>query len=359
MSKDQILKIIEKIDLTADFSINDFNQLLACSEEVSYQHADYIVSEKSTKSDMFILLEGKLDVCKKEKNKEIIINSLYPGDCFGEITFFSGKPRSASVRANGSVKLLLIKHDCLNKYPDTYRKLELSAYRRDYELILNSNQKIARSIQKQIEFARIFTASMIVLMISNLFIRMLSDIFHGIDISSSSFVWSYLLILAIPFILIIKFNREDLATFGFSLTHWKRAITESGILSLLAIAIFGSIIFYKAHVDNQPWTSYIKESNLSIVAFSIYVIHASIQEFLRSIFYLSLLGLYGGKKSMATILSALVFSTLHLHFGYIAILIMFVAALLFNLLQDRQKTLLGIILFHSVVGWAAFTMKLI
>lgn len=359
MDKNKIITIINKTYLDAEFSPEDFDNLFNASSETVYQPSDYITQENSLQKDMFFLLEGSVDVYKIEKNKEVLINTLSKGNCFGEISFFSKKPRTATVRANSPVKTLVIKEDLLKQYPNTYRKLELAAYRMNYNLVLNSNRRIAESIRKRMDFARIFTTAIIVLMISNFFVRMLSDLLKGLNVHSTAFTWIYLLIIAIPCVLIIRINKENLSTFGLTFNNWKQAITEGALLSSIVILIFLSFIYYNASLTHQPWTNYLLQSRLHIVPFSNYVIHASVQEFLRSIFYVSLVELYGGKKILANFFGALVFATLHIHFGYIAVLVTFIAGFLFNLLQERHKTLLGIILFHSLAGWAVFTVKLI
>ena len=47
---------------------------------------------------MFIVSEGSLDVIIATSKGPVIVAQLWPGDCLGEMSLFTGEPRSAQVR---------------------------------------------------------------------------------------------------------------------------------------------------------------------------------------------------------------------------------------------------------------------
>jgi CRP-like cAMP-binding protein len=66
--------------------------------------------EKGHSADsMYFLVEGGLEVAiQNDQGKEVIVATIWPGDCVGEMSLLTGAPRSANVRAMKNSTLLEI-----------------------------------------------------------------------------------------------------------------------------------------------------------------------------------------------------------------------------------------------------------
>jgi CRP-like cAMP-binding protein len=66
---------------------------------IKVQKGHYLFREGDPSEAMFVLKSGKLAVTKSKQNTEIILAEIGPGAMVGEMAFFDGRTRSASVRA--------------------------------------------------------------------------------------------------------------------------------------------------------------------------------------------------------------------------------------------------------------------
>ena len=88
-----------------------------------------IVEEGSWAYYAYILQSGKAKVWKNIENKQVLIGTLKEGDIFGEMSFFGMAKRTATVTADGDVKVGMIAKDtfmeAIEKLPkQTREKLE-------------------------------------------------------------------------------------------------------------------------------------------------------------------------------------------------------------------------------------------
>ena len=76
--------------------------------EQVYQDGDVIVREGYKGSEMYIIQSGAVTVTKKTKKGEITLATLSRGDFFGEMALFERARRSATVRAVGDTRVLVL-----------------------------------------------------------------------------------------------------------------------------------------------------------------------------------------------------------------------------------------------------------
>jgi CRP/FNR family cyclic AMP-dependent transcriptional regulator len=84
--------------------------------EVSYPDGAVIVEEGGRGRWIYILLVGRLRVMKRTSTGTVCVDTLGPGEIFGEMVLLegSGGPRSASVIAQGEVKVGILDIERLN-----------------------------------------------------------------------------------------------------------------------------------------------------------------------------------------------------------------------------------------------------
>ena len=73
--------------------------LLDQAREVSVAAGAYFFSENDQANSMFVLESGRVVVFKSWQGRDVVLNHMQAGDCFGEMALMDLCPRSASVRA--------------------------------------------------------------------------------------------------------------------------------------------------------------------------------------------------------------------------------------------------------------------
>ena len=76
--------------------------------EMAYADGELIVREGEIGSDMFIIKKGGAQVSKMINGQDVTLTNLERGDFFGEMAVLESSPRSATVRAIGATKVLVL-----------------------------------------------------------------------------------------------------------------------------------------------------------------------------------------------------------------------------------------------------------
>ena len=79
----------------------------------NYQPGEIIIREGETSRDLFLLTDGVAQVSKKTASKSILLSEIQPPQVFGELAFYTGLPRMATVRAKTEVEVVIFRFDIL------------------------------------------------------------------------------------------------------------------------------------------------------------------------------------------------------------------------------------------------------
>jgi sigma-B regulation protein RsbU (phosphoserine phosphatase) len=71
-----------------------------------FQPGQVILQEGAASSELYLILEGSVEVVKGKGSEEMVLTRRGPGDVLGEMALFEARPRSASLRAAESARLL-------------------------------------------------------------------------------------------------------------------------------------------------------------------------------------------------------------------------------------------------------------
>ena len=74
----------------------------------TYEDGQYITKQGESGQCMYIIQQGCVEVVVEGREGEVVLSRLETGDVFGEMALFTGEPRSASVRAQGSARVLTV-----------------------------------------------------------------------------------------------------------------------------------------------------------------------------------------------------------------------------------------------------------
>jgi CRP/FNR family transcriptional regulator, cyclic AMP receptor protein len=100
----QKIDLIRKVPLFARCSRAELKEIALLADEIDLHEGKEMTREGAPGREFFVLLEGTADVKKNRRR----VNTLGPGDFFGEIALVSHEPRTATVIATSPVRALVI-----------------------------------------------------------------------------------------------------------------------------------------------------------------------------------------------------------------------------------------------------------
>jgi len=74
----------------------------------SYEHGEVIVRQGEEGDCLYVIQDGYVEIVDERGPREIIIRVAGKDELIGEMAVFEGEPRSATVRARGSVRVLTV-----------------------------------------------------------------------------------------------------------------------------------------------------------------------------------------------------------------------------------------------------------
>lgn len=99
--------------MLSDESIERISEVARVAE---YTEGTHLAEEGALEDVFYVVLRGQVDVYKSTDNVAQYINSLGAGACFGEIALLLDTPRTATVKAATSVRLLEIDRETFARY---------------------------------------------------------------------------------------------------------------------------------------------------------------------------------------------------------------------------------------------------
>lgn len=110
-----------------------------------FKKGDYILREGDEPTCAYILKSGKLEVVKQKSDDsgEVVLETLKPGDIFGEMAMVDLEPRSASVRALEDGVLIIIDAPTFNQKQEGLDVFSRKLVRSLIERVRTQNEKIA------------------------------------------------------------------------------------------------------------------------------------------------------------------------------------------------------------------------
>src|SRR5436190_10304546 len=101
---DQKTALIRKVPLFARCSRAELKEIAKLADEIDLAEGKEMTREGAPGREFLVLLDGTADVKKNSRR----VNTLGPGDFFGEIALVSREPRTATVIATSPVRALVI-----------------------------------------------------------------------------------------------------------------------------------------------------------------------------------------------------------------------------------------------------------
>ena len=107
--------LLRRLDLFASLADDEFDLIAERMRQIAVKEGDEVIAVGSPSSEMFILVEGLLEVCSYRTGEPQRVAQITPGQCLGEMSLFTGKPRTSSVIALTGAVLYEISKEDLNE----------------------------------------------------------------------------------------------------------------------------------------------------------------------------------------------------------------------------------------------------
>ena len=105
-------KLLTRNILFKQLPLKDIENIVAISAEIHFTNSQVIFQKGEVSDSLLAVLDGQVRISTSSMDgKEIILNTIYPGEMFGEIAFIDGRERSATATAIGNCTLLAIRHN--------------------------------------------------------------------------------------------------------------------------------------------------------------------------------------------------------------------------------------------------------
>ena len=109
-----LISILGNLSYFEHFSYEKLEQLVITSTLRKFGNGETIIEEGSEGGSLYILLKGSLQAIKGKQSDQRLLNTLSPVSMVGEMSFYTGEPRSATVRCIEASTLLEIKRSSLS-----------------------------------------------------------------------------------------------------------------------------------------------------------------------------------------------------------------------------------------------------
>ena len=124
LHKDAKTELIKAIPLFRDCTGAEVAEVAAIADEIDLREGKLLTTENSDGREFVVIIDGTADVLRHDE----LINTLGPGDWFGEIAVITGRPRTATVVATSPVHALVVEGhrflQLLEHAPDIRTKVE-------------------------------------------------------------------------------------------------------------------------------------------------------------------------------------------------------------------------------------------
>jgi CRP-like cAMP-binding protein len=104
LRKNAKVQLIKGVPLFAECSRKDLSEIAGIADEIDLREGKELTKEGRPGREFFVLIEGQADVKKGSRR----VNTLGPGDFFGEIALVTQRPRTATVVTTAPVRALVI-----------------------------------------------------------------------------------------------------------------------------------------------------------------------------------------------------------------------------------------------------------
>jgi CRP-like cAMP-binding protein len=126
---DKILHL-KNIEIFADLSVNELAAVASVTEEAAFDEMEMVFREGETGDTLFLIVEGEVAVIKDcNVDREFELDTIGPGDYFGDMALFGDDRRSATIRVKKDARFLTLNKQELQEIVREYPQIALHVCR--------------------------------------------------------------------------------------------------------------------------------------------------------------------------------------------------------------------------------------
>jgi CRP-like cAMP-binding protein len=114
LGRNDKVDLIAKVPLFSQCSKRELEQIASVADEIDLAEGKELMREGTSGREFFVILDGTAEVTRGGEP----INTLGPGDFFGEISLISHGPRTATVATTSPVRALVITERSFHRLVD-------------------------------------------------------------------------------------------------------------------------------------------------------------------------------------------------------------------------------------------------
>lgn len=110
--------IFSRIELLRGISEDSIRLMAEACQEIVIQAGERIVNQGEEGDDMFVLVEGGVEVIVDIEGREVVVDSMQAGDYFGEMSLLTGSPRTATVQTLTKCRIYKVSRETMQRLID-------------------------------------------------------------------------------------------------------------------------------------------------------------------------------------------------------------------------------------------------
>ena len=145
------IEILRQIDFLEGAEPEALRQLAAAARRRSFVPGETIVREGTTGREVYIIMEGLVEVVKGQGQAETVLAQHGPGQLLGEMSFIEGQPRFATIRALQPTTLLELPESAMQALMLEQPHLLLRTTQTISARLRNSDRQMIAGLQRKNE----------------------------------------------------------------------------------------------------------------------------------------------------------------------------------------------------------------
>jgi CRP-like cAMP-binding protein len=387
---DALISFFKKSKLFHDFTGEELQLLLPLAKRAVYDQGAYIVREEEKGDELFLIQSGSVEILKRdeEHQTEFHLGLLHENDSFGEMAVLGKQVRMASAKAVEKTEIVILHlkdlHLLANQSP-VFSKLLINLAKKSVKHLERANQAVVKSLKEEMRLTR--SHDQMAQFIIYLFIYLTAFVYalkffeeYGSASTLSQVVISLFIIsFGLTGVVTIKHGGYPPEFYGLTMKNWQRNALEAILLTIPILILMIGMKFMLIHT--VPAFSKLKVLQFGTQPHSVmhnafehlfgkperqihftlilvvYILLVPVQEFIaRGCLQSSLRNFFSSshRAFWSIFTSNLLFGLFHGLKSFTFALAAFILGLFWGWLYERQKTIIGPIVSHMLVGIWAF-----
>ena len=138
---DRIL-LLREVPMFSRLAPEDLEKIAEVADEQLYSDQALLCAEGETGNTLFILVSGRIEVLKRTGGRDIVLAERGVGEFVGEMAILESAPRSATLKAVGEVRVLVIDGDAFTAILLDRPEVAVSVLRNMSTRVRQLNEKI-------------------------------------------------------------------------------------------------------------------------------------------------------------------------------------------------------------------------